>query len=122
MSGIKLKPVAEVEQEVMVDVPRGKGKFASKKMLVTYKLLPASELREFFELPEDERMEDDDLMRRDVTAVNKVTDVIDIDGDLETVETPDLVAALMDVPYIRSALIKSWWDTQSNRHEHAEKN
>ena len=32
------------------------------------------------------------------------------------------VDALMDVPYIRLPLIRSWWDTQNNRDVHAEKN
>ena len=122
MSGITLKPVAEVEQEVNVPVPRGKGSFTNKKMLVTYRLLSATEQREFFELAADDRPTDDELMRRDIVAVKKVQSVIDVEGDLDNVETAALVDALMDVPYIRLPLIRGWWDTQNNRDVHAEKN
>ena len=122
MSGIKLKPIAQVEQEVSVPVPRGKGSFANKKMLVTYRLLSATEQREFFEMAADERPTDDELMRRDIVAVKKVQSVIDVEGDLDGIETDALVDALMDVPYIRLPLIRSWWDTQNNRDVHAEKN
>lgn len=122
MSGIKLKPVAQVEQEVNVPVPRGKGSFANKKMLVTYRLRSATEMRKFWETPADERASDDELMRADIIEVKRVTQVIDVEGDLESVETADLVDALMDVPYIRGALIQGWGDTQSNRDAHAEKN
>jgi|GEM_PF-4865014 len=122
MSGIQLKPVAQVEQEITVPVPRGKGKFADKKMLVTYRLRPAAEMREFWETAADERPTDDQLMRADILGVTRVTDVIEVEGDLEAVETPDLVDALMDVPYIRGPLIQGWGDTQNNRKVHAEKN
>ncbi|MES1927542.1 hypothetical protein [Salinisphaera sp. T31B1] len=122
MSGIKLKPVAQVEQEVSVPVPRGKGSFSNKKMLVTYRLRSATAMREFWETPADERPTDDELMRADIIAVKNVDRVVDVEGDLSTVETADLVDLLMDVPYIRGPLIQGWGDTQSNRDTHATKN
>lgn len=115
---IKLAPVAQVEQDVRIQVPVGKGRFTEHSISVTYKLLPASTMRAFYETPADERETDDEIMQRDVLDIRGVKGE---DGK-EIEFSSELLAQMMDVSYMRTAIIQGWGDTQTNRERHAAKN
>lgn len=116
---IKLAPVAQVEREVRIDVPREKGGFDTQTIRVTYKLLSVAELRETYETQRDgDDLSDDDLIHRDVLDVRGVKGE---DGK-DVAFSAELLSALMNTVYIRPEIIRGWQEVQNNRQENAEKN
>lgn len=115
---LTLKEIPDVAIDVPIDVPGDDGTATQSTITVRYKLRKVSETKAMFAAPEDERPDDDTLMQRDIVDIQNVKDA---DGNaLEF--SPELLAQLMDLPYVRPALIRGWMDVQSNRAAHAEKN
>ena len=119
---IKLAPVAQVKQDVSVEIPQGNGKYKTKTLAVTYRLLSETELQEF----QANEWLDMDVMLRDIVdidraAVPKIVPLAE-GATLDDATLDDIVVALMDVRYIKPALLQGWRDTQANRGAYAEKN
>lgn len=112
----KIKSVPDVEVDVPIQVPGDDGQEASLK--VRYRLLSVSEAKAVFEAPDDEKLGDDELMERDIVDIQGAADA---DGKPLPFDK-ELLHRLMDLNYVRPALVKGWLDVQSNRAQHAEKN
>lgn len=114
----KFKKIPDVAVDVPFKIPGDYGKTTDAKIAVRFKLLKRSELKEFLETPEDDRLDDDTILHRDIVDIEGVADE---DGNAEAF-SHELLAGLLDESYIFKAIIHAWWDVQANRAAHAEKN
>lgn len=114
----KLKAVPDVALDVPIDVPGDKGKTTRQSIIVRYRLLSVTEQREVFEADPDDRIGDDELMARDVVDIQGVKDE---DGKSLEYST-ELLAQLMDVPYVRLPIVQGWMRAQSGAAEARQKN
>lgn len=115
---LTLKEIPDVAIDVPIKVPGDNGKTTKATITVRYRLLKASEVRAIFDAPEDQRPDDDMLMRRDIVDIQNVKD-----ESGQSLEFSDsLLSQLLELSYVRPALVQGWMDIQSNRQAHATKN
>lgn len=114
----KLKQIPDVTLEVPIDVPGDYGKTSRHSIKVRYRLRSVAEQRAVFEAPADQRHSDDELMASDVLDI---TDIKDADGE-PLPFNEDLLEQLMDIAYVRAALVQGWLKAQAGAPASAEKN
>lgn len=114
----KLKPVPDVALEVPIDVPGDKGRSTRSSITVRYRLLSVSEHREVLDAAPENRIDDDELMARDIINIEGVADE---DGKPLEYST-ELLAQLMDVPYVRLPIVQGWMRAQTGAEEARQKN
>ena len=114
----KLKQIPDVTLEVPIDVPGDYGKTSRHSIKVRYRLRSVAEQRAVFEAPAEQRPSDDELMAADVLGI---TDIKDADGE-PLPFNEDLLEQLMDIAYVRAALVQGWLKAQAGAPASAEKN
>lgn len=123
------KRIPDVTLDVEVNVPGLPGKAKLPTLKVKYRLLSVSEQKEVFEAPADQQPSDDDLIARDLLDFPGGITWQDVDDDGNPNGKPyqrefsqDLLAELMDIGYMREALVKGWLRAQSGAAQARQKN
>lgn len=123
------KKIPDITLDVPVEVP-GMPKNAKPPTLkVKYRLLSVDEQKAVFEAPKGEQIHDDELMARDILDFPGGVTWQDVDDDGVTVGkayqrefSQDFLAELMNISYMRTALVQGWLKAQAGMTASAEKN
>lgn len=110
-----LKKIADVKDDIEIAIP---GEKDASTITATWRLHTVTETRATLDKQREDGLTDDELVKQDLLALDGVHD----DKGEAIKLTDDLVAQLLDMPYVRPKLVQSWLKAQNGRAEHAAKN
>ncbi|MBB3142828.1 hypothetical protein [Halomonas organivorans] len=110
-----LKQIPDITVPVTVQVP---GDDEPSTIHARWRLHPVSKTREIFEQQRDGKLDDDALVAQDLLGLEGIKDEKGKDVSF----SQDLVAQLMETPYVRRPLVLSWYAAQEGRAQAAAKN
>ncbi|WP_322528989.1 hypothetical protein R5R73_04940 [Salinicola sp. LHM] len=113
----QIQSITDIVVPVTIEVPGAK---EPSTIRARWRLNSVSKTQEIVQAQRDKEnpLTDDQLVEQDLLGLEDVTDA---DGNPVSFST-ELVAQLMDIPYVRRPLVLSWFQAQAGRGEAAAKN
>ena len=100
----KLSTKKSYKRNIKIDVPQDMGKTERQTFVMEFKQLSVSETKDLIEEAQNERISDEDMLRRYVLGWDGI---VDEDGNPLDFTTSNL-EAVMDVPYVRKAIMAAF--------------
>ena len=100
----KLSTKKSYKRNIKIDVPHDMGKTERQTFVMEFKQLSVSETKDLIEEAQNERISDEDMLRRYVLGWDGI---VDEDGNPLDFTTSNL-EAVMDVPYVRKAVMAAF--------------
>ena len=111
-------PKDTIRLKINIDEPQDEGTVRKHFLRITYKKLPVDEAKKVMADVRDDLVSDDDILERYVTNIEEAKDE---NGD-DLPFTPELLAALSQMEYVREPLINGFMQVQFGREKLRAKN